>query len=212
MTRRLLPAFVLVTLLLSGCFTGKRPHFNDDPFPSGAVTGDAAIDAVLAKLDAPTTGPATAAYSVLTKFGNTSNTATVVLDQGSRSVTIGNVRYVQTATGAATCTEDNTVPCVDGLDAARVSDIGVTVDFYSAEAATRLRRDAQAVIAPTTPHVETIADQPAVCVDVPLAGGVAVYCALDSGLVARMDDGDVAVNLTLLSTTADPGRLQLPPV
>ena len=89
MTRRLLPAFVLVTLLLSGCFTGKRPHFNDDPFPSGAVTGDAAIDAVLAKLDAPTTGPATAAYSVLTKFGNTSNTATVVLDQGSRSVTIG---------------------------------------------------------------------------------------------------------------------------
>ena len=212
MTRRLLPAFVLVTLLLSGCFTGKRPHFNDDPFPSGAVTGDAAIDAVLAKLDAPTTGPATAAYSVLTKFGNTSNTATVVLDQGSRSVTIGNVRYVQTATGAATCTEDNTVPCVDGLDAARVSDIGVTVDFYSAEAATRLRRDAQAVIAPTTPHVETIADQPAVCVDVPLAGGVAVYCALDSGLVARMDDGDVAVNLTLLSATADPGRLQLPPV
>ena len=199
-------------MLLSGCFTGKRPHFNDAPFPSGAVTGDAAIDAVLAKLDAPTTGPATAAYSVLTKFGNTSTTATVVLDQGSRSVTIGNVRYVQTATGAATCTEDNTVPCVDGLDAARVSDIGVTVDFYSAEAATRLRRDAQAVIAPTTPHVETIADQPAVCVDVPLAGGVAVYCALDSGLVARMDDGDVAVNLTLLSTTADPGRLQLPPV
>lgn len=212
MTRRLLPAFVLVTLLLSGCFTGKRPHFNDDPFPSGAVTGDAAIDAVLAKLDAPTTGPATATYSVLTKFGNTSNTATVVLDQGSRSVTIGNVRYVQTATGSATCTEDNSVPCVDGLDAARVSDIGVTVDFYAAEAATRLRRDAQAVIAPTTPHVETIADQPAVCVDVPLAGGVAVYCALDSGLVARMDDGDVAVNLTVLSTTADPGRLQLPPV
>ena len=210
MKRRTLPVLVAVALLLTGCFTGKRPYFNDNPFPAGASTGDAAIDAVLQKLDAATTGPATAAYSVLTKFGNVTSTATVVLDAGSRSVTNGNVRYVETPTGAVTCTEDNSAPCVEGLVATRVSDIGVTIDFYAAEAATRLRRDATSRIAPTTPHVETIADQPALCVDVPLAGGVAVYCALDSGLVARVDDGDVAVNLALFSPTADPGRLQLP--
>lgn len=210
MKRRTLPVLVAVALLLTGCFTGKRPYFNDNPFPVGAPTGDAAIDAVLQKLDAATTGPATAAYSVLTKFGNVTSTATVVLDAGSRSVTIGNVRYVETPTGAVTCTEDKSAPCVEGLVATRVSDIGVTIDFYAAEAATRLRRDATSMIAPTTPHVETIADQPALCVDVPLAGGVAVYCALDSGLVARVDDGDVAVNLALFSPTADPGRLQLP--
>ncbi len=212
MKRRVLPVLALAALLLTGCMTGRRPYFNDDPFPTGAPTGDASIDAVLQKLDAATSGPATAAYSVLTKFGNTTNPATVVIDAGSRSVNIGNVRYVETPTGSVTCAADNSVPCIAGLDATRVSDIGVTIDFYSTEAATRLRRDAQAMLAPTTPHVETIAEQTALCVDVPLAGGVAVYCVLDSGLVARLDDGDVAVNLTLFSGTADPGQLQLPAV
>lgn len=212
MNRRALPVLALAALVLTGCLTGKRPYFNDEPFPTGSLTGDASIDAVLQKLDAAATGPATAAYSVLTKFGNTTNPASVALDVGSRSVTIGNIRYVETPTGAATCAADNSVPCVAGLDPTRVSDIGVTIDFYAAEAATRLRRDAQAMLAPTTPHVETIAGQAALCVDVPLAGGVAVYCVLDSGLVARMDDGDVAVNLTLFSPTADPGLLQLPAV
>ena len=212
MNRRVLPIVALVALLLTGCMTGKRPYFSDNPFPTGAPTGDASIDAVLQKLDTATTGPATAAYSVLTKFGNTTNPATVVLDAGSRSVNIGNVRYVETPTGAVTCAADSSVPCIAGLDPTRVSDIGVTIDFYASEAATRLRRDAQSMIAPTTPHVETIADQAALCVDLPLAGGVAVYCVLDSGLIARMDDGDVAVNLTLFSGTADPGVLQLPAV
>jgi hypothetical protein len=212
MSRRGLPAFALAVsvLLLSGCFTGPRPHFNDDPFPAGSTTGDAAIDAVLAKLDATTTGPATASYSVLTKFGNFTNQAVVVLDAGSRSVTISNVRYIQTPGGDETCSEDGSIPCQTGLDASRVSDVGVTIDFYSKEAATRLRRDARAVIAPTTSHVETIAEQPATCVDVPLAGGVAVYCALDNGLAARIDDGDVAVNLTAFGPAADPSRLVLP--
>ncbi|MGB8861717.1 MAG: hypothetical protein WCC60_20855 [Ilumatobacteraceae bacterium] len=210
MSRRGLSVLALSALLLTGCFTGKRPHFNDDPFPAGSTTGDAAIDAVLLKLDTVPTGPATAAYSVLTKFGNITNQAVVTLDAGSRSVTIGNVRFIQTAAAAATCTEDGTVPCTTTLDAARVSDIGVTIDFYSSEAATRLRRDSRAMIAPTISHVETIAEQAAICVDVPLAGGVAVYCALDSGLVARMDDGDVAVNLTMFNPTADPARLVVP--
>ena len=210
MNRRALPVLVLAVLLLTSCMTGKRPSFSDDPFPTGEPTGDASIDAVLQKMDAATTGPVTANYSVLTKFGNTTNSASVVLDAGSRSVTIGNVRFVETPTGAVTCAADNAVPCIAGLDPTRVSNIGVTIDFYATEAATRLRRDAQAALAPTTPHVETIAEQAALCVDVPLAGGVAVYCVLDSGLVARVDDGDVAVNLTLFSPTADPGMLQLP--
>lgn len=212
MKRRRLPVLALVVLLLTGCFTGKRPYFSDEPFPARAPTGDAAIDAVLQKLDAATTGPATAAYSVLTKFGNVTHPATVVLDAGSRSVSIGNVRYVEASAGAVTCAEDNSVPCVEGLVATRVSDIGVTIDFYASEAATRLRRDATSMLAPSISHVETIAEQPALCVDVPLAGGVAVYCALDSGLVARVDDGDVAVNLTLFSAAADPGLLQLPAI
>ena len=212
MTRRALPLLALAALLLTGCFTGPRPHFNDDPFPTGLQTGDPAIDAVLQKLDAATTGPATATYSVLTKFGNVTNSGTALLGVDSRSITIGNVRYVETPAGSVTCADDGSIPCIAGLDPTRISDIGVTIEFYAAEAATRLRRDATSMIAPTTSHVETIADLPALCVDVPLAGGVAVYCALDNGLVARVDDGDVAVNLTAFSPTADPGRLQLPTV
>jgi len=212
MSRRGALVLALSAVLLAGCVTGKRPHFTDDttPFPAGAVTGDAAIDAVLTKLDASTTGPATAGYSVLTKYGMLTSQAVVVLDGGSRSVTIGNIRYIQTPAANATCTVDATVPCTATLDAARVSDIGITLDFYGADTATRLRRDAQAKIAPTTAHAETIANQPAQCVDVPLSGGVAVYCVLNNGMLAKLDDGDVAINLTIYGDASDPNQFVVP--
>ncbi|HRB05087.1 MAG TPA: hypothetical protein PLP26_17060, partial [Ilumatobacteraceae bacterium] len=75
MNRRALPVLALVALLLTGCLTGERPSFSDNPFPVGSLTGDAGIDAVLQKLDAVTDGPASASYSVLTKYGNVTNTA-----------------------------------------------------------------------------------------------------------------------------------------
>ena len=212
MSRRGALVLALSALLLAGCLTGKRPHFTETTtaIPVGSSTGDAAIDAVLAKLDAPTAGPATAAYSVLTKFGMVTNQAIVVLDGGSRSVTIGNIHYIQTAAANATCTVDGSVPCTGTLDAARVSDIGLTIDFYAADTAKRLRRDAQAKIAPSTSHAETIANQPAQCVDVPLSGGVAVYCVMNNGLVAKLDDGDVAVNLTIYGDVSDPNQFAIP--
>lgn len=210
MFRRSAVALTLSTLLLTGCFTGERPYFNDEPFPTGAMTGNVEVDAVLTRLDAVTAGPVTAAYSVLTKFGNVTNPAVVILDAGARSVTIGNVRFVETPNGEATCTEDGSQPCTNTLDAFRVSNIGVTIDFYAAEAAIRLRRDFRAAAAPPTGRAAIIAEQSATCVDVPLPGGVAVYCVLDNGLIARLDDGDVAVNLTLFVDLADATRLVLP--
>jgi hypothetical protein len=210
MTRRGAFALALSVVLLTGCFTGKRPSFTDDPFPPGTMTGDAAIDAVLTRLDAASTGPVTAAYSVLTKFGNTTSQAVVVLDGSNRSVTIGNVHYVDTPGAQATCAQDASVPCADGLDASKVSNIGVTIDFYAADTAKRLRRDFRGMVGPSTAHVETIADQPVTCVDVPLSGGVAVYCVMDNGLIARLDDGDVAVNLTLFGEVADQTQFIIP--
>jgi len=210
MFRRGAVALTLSMLLLTGCLTGERPYFNDEPFPIGAMTGNAEVDVVLGRLDAVTAGPVTAVYNVLTKFGNTTNPAVVIIDAGARSVTIGNVRYIDTTSGAATCTEDASVPCSDELEPSRVSNIGVTIDFYAAEAATRLRRDFRAAIAPPTGRTEIFAEQSATCVDVPLPGGVAVYCVLDNGLVARLDDGDVAVILTLFGESVDATRLVLP--
>lgn len=198
MSRRLL-ALALSGLLLTGCFTGKRPHFAET-----ANTGDAAIDAVLTRLDAVTLGPVAASYDVLTKFGNVTRTAVVSLDAGRRSITIGNIHYIQTADSAkTTCTVDLSQPCTDGFDAARISDSLLTVDFYAADTAKRLRRDAQAALGPAVAHTETIADQAATCADLSLPGGTAVYCVLDNGMLATLDDGDVRVMLTLLFDTVD---------
>lgn len=200
--------------LLSGCFTGQRPHFNNDPFGPGNRTGDEAIDALLSKLDAVTTGPATAFYSVLTKFGNTTVGASVMLDGARRSVQIDTTQYLATDGQQFTCTVDATThistDCTDGFDAARISNVGVTVDFYAAEAATRLRRDAQAQLSPAVAHEEVIANLDASCVSVALTGGTAVYCVLASGLIAKLDDGDVLITLGLFVPTVDNAKF-LPP-
>lgn len=211
MSRRGPLVLIVAALLLTGCFTGERPTFSDsNAFPPGATTGDPVIDSVLQKLDNATTGPATAAYSVLTKFGNTTTPALVALEPGKRSVTVGNTRYIQTETLAATCTEDGTTPCVDGFDPARISDVGVTVDFYAADTATRLRVDAAAKIGPPVERTENIAEQQASCIDIPLPGGVAVYCVLDNGLVAKVDDGAVLITMTLYGEVVDENAFVLP--
>jgi len=207
------PALVALAgaLLLAGCFTGQRPYFTEGTaLPTGGPTGDTAIDAVLDRFDKPSAGPVTATYTVLTKYGNTTRPATVVLDPGKRSVTVGITRFIQTETFAATCTIDGSVPCVDGFDAKRISDTLLTVDFYAADAAKRLRRDAQAKIGPAVARTDVMASMPVTCVDVPVSGGTAVYCALDSGLVALIDDGDVRVSLDAYGAAADPAAFSLP--
>jgi len=210
-SRRALLAIALSTVLLAGCFTGERPSFGDsNAFPPGSMTGDPAIDAVLTKLDSVSTGPSTAAYTVLTKFGNTTHPAVISLSPGKRKVIIGNTIYIQTEASANTCTQDGSVPCVKGFDPQRISDIGITVDFYAADTAKRLRRDAQAKLGPAIASQDVIAGQPVTCVDVSVPGGVAVYCVLANGIVAKLDDGDVLITLTLYGDTVDPNAFTLP--
>ncbi|MBI4884702.1 MAG: hypothetical protein HY826_11695 [Actinobacteria bacterium] len=194
--------------LIAGCFTGERPHFDHDPFRAGTATGDPAIDAVLTRLDAVITGPATALYAVLTKFGNTTSSATVTLDGSRRAIEIGNVQFVENDSEQFTCTLDGSAPCASGINEARVSDVGITFDFYAADAARRLRRDAQAKVGPATASEEVIANQQATCVTVPVTGGSAIYCALANGMIAKLDDGDVLIVLGLLTPTVDPARLE----
>ncbi len=211
MSRRGIVAIALSTLLLAGCFTGKRPYFSDSQtFPSGSTTGDPAIDTVLDKLDHVTGGPVTATYTVLTKYGNTTRPAVVALSPGKRNIEIANTRYIQTETVAATCTTDGSVPCVTGFDPQRISDTGLTVDFYAADTAKRLRRDALAKLAPAVAHDDVIAGQTASCVDVSVPGGTAVYCVLSNGMVAKLDDGDVLVTLTLFGDVADASSFVVP--
>ena len=148
-------------LLLSSCFTGKRPSASDDPFPPYSSSGNPAIDQVLASLDSINSGPYTAGYSVLTRFGNADHVATVAIDGSRRSVTVGDVRFLTVNDSSRTCLLNTTQPCSESIDAARISDTQITPNFYAADAAKRLRRDATSMVGPPLSHVETIAGQAA---------------------------------------------------
>lgn len=190
-------------ILLSGCFTGPRPSSTTDPFPPGSSTGDAAIDHVLNQLDATNDGPYTVDYTVLTKFGNTTRPASVSLAAGRRSVTVGNVRFLTSHGASQTCVLDKTDPCAPSIEPARISDTQITPDFYAADAAKRLRRSAIARIGSTIAHTEQIAGQSATCVDLPVTGGVSVFCALTNGPLAKLDDGAVKIELTQYTPAVD---------
>jgi hypothetical protein len=206
-----IPLAVLMATSLAGCFTGQRPTFDStDAFQPGTATGDTNVDPILDQLDHVTKGPATAHYDVLTKYGNLRSSASVALAPGTRNVIVENTRYIQNDTGTATCTVDKTIACSSGFDPTRISDVGITVDFYASDAAKRLRRDTQAKIGPTVPHADTIAGQKVACVDIPLNGGTASYCVLPDGLLAKRDDGDIRIVLKSFVATADPAQFTIP--
>jgi hypothetical protein len=202
MRRRPFLAVLVLVTAVSACQTGKRPSFVEDPFPKGATTGDAAIDGVLSKLDSVADQPFTATYEITTKFGNVTRTASVSVTTGRRSVTFGSVRYLTSVNSTSTCVFDGAPTCSAGLDLARISDTLLTPDFYAADAAKRLRRDAQSTVVPTSTRPDTVGNQPVTCVDLSVTGGIVVYCVLDSGVLAKIDDADVAVTLTSWVPTA----------
>lgn len=206
--RRAAAALVAVAsgLLASGCITGERPTLAEGPL----LTGDPAVDAVLARLDGAGATIFTAGYDVLTRFGNLQTPATVAQDGAARrSVTIGRVRFIVDGSSTATCDLD-TSSCTTTIDAARVSDTQLTPDFYAASAAATLRRDAAGRTGPPTMTTETVAGQPTTCVSVPLGDGQSTYCALDSGPLARLDAADRVVTMTTYAPSADPTAFTRP--
>ena len=100
------------------------------------------------------------------------------------------------------------MPCVGGLDATRVSNVGVTSHFYAADIARRIRREEQAKIGPTSATTRTLLGIKATCLAIPLGRGVSHYCVLPAGVVGFLDAGDVRVTLTAYSPTADPAAFQ----
>ncbi|HAP75576.1 MAG TPA: hypothetical protein DCR14_05785 [Acidimicrobiaceae bacterium] len=199
--------------LLTGCQLGERPYFSDDPYAAGTPTGDPVVDAVLAKLDAASTGPLTAGYAGLVKFGSTEFSASVLLDGDRRLVTLSNAIYRDTPEGQQTCAADGSRPCEQGLLAARASDTQLTVDFYAADAATRLRRKAAAKVGPATERTATFAGQAATCADLPISDGATTftvsYCVLDNGVIALIDDSDVRIELALYLNSVDATQFTL---
>ena len=194
---------VVSALLLTACVTGERPSFVDDASAAGTPVGDAPVDAVLGRLENPAAQPFTADYTILTKAtGGTSN-ATVAVDVDRRSITISNIRFLIEGSRTGTCNVESG-RCSNSIDDGRVSDIQVTHEFYGVSAARRLRADAARRIGQTAPSAATIASLAATCVSVPVTSdSAATYCVLENGLLARMDNGDVAIELTAFRDGVD---------
>lgn len=189
--------------LTSACAVGQRPYFDDTPTAAGQLTGDPAIDAVLGRLDQVTSSVFTADYRTVLVFdGTMSEVRASQAGPTRRSTTVGDVRYISDDAGSRTCSV-SAATCTPTIDAAATSNTGVTPDFVFGDVAKRLRRDALARIAPTTASTLEIAGQQATCVDVPVSGGVKVYCALDDGALARLVSGDVTADLTAYAPAAD---------
>src|SRR6056297_1831640 len=197
---RLRPAAALVsalvaTLVFAGCATGPRPSFDADE-PARGDTGDAAIDAV-------TPRQFTARYEILTRLGGLESTATVVqADNSRRSITINDVRFLNGAGTASTCNV-TTGECEASINDARVSNVQITHEFYASSSAQRLRVDADRRIGDTRGYEITQADRQALCVDVPVSGGIKSYCAFENGPLARYDGADLFIQAVALDDAAD---------
>jgi hypothetical protein len=199
---RALAVLLIGASVLTACATGQRPSFDADQ-PLLAPTGDPGIDAVLDRLDAVGLEQFTADYTILTRLGGLQSTATVVqADNSRRSVTLNDVRYLNGTGNAATCNL-TTDECEAAINDARTSDIQVTHDFYASSIARRLRVDAGRRLDNARAYESTIAGQAATCADVPVSGGTKIYCALDSGVLARYDGPDLVIELVTVTDVAD---------
>lgn len=200
---------------MASCATGERPAFRDEiePEVEAVSTGNADIDAVLERLDGAERSTFTATYTIETKFGSLSSTATVVeAGDGRSAVTIerpaGTTRFIVGDDGARTC-DLATGDCEPELNDARISDVGIPHSFYGPSFARRLRVSADRRIGGSQAYVEQITGRDASCVDVTVAGGTETFCALDSGALAEFVGADVTVTLTDYSPEPDESQLTI---
>ncbi len=168
----------------------------------GTTTGDPAIDAVLQLLDNVGSSQFTVSYQATLLFGGVVSAAQVTQLGARRSVTIGTVRFVNNGSSSRTCVLETGV-CDDGIQAAAVSNTGLTPEFAFGDMAKRLRRDAAARIGPSVGSVEDIAGATATCVEVSVSGGSKQYCALADGAVARFRGADIELDLISHSPVVD---------
>jgi hypothetical protein len=204
---RLVASIAIIGIVATGCGLGQRPTIVATPTAVGAMTGDAAIDDILTRLDNEADAVFTASYTAVLAFGSTTSAVTVTQDGSEptvvrRSVTIGDVRYITTPDKTSTCSVV-TAQCLSGIDASRVSDTGVTPDFAFGDMAKRLRRDAAARIGTAVASTRQVAGATATCVDLPVTGGTKQYCAFDDGALARYVGGDLTIDVDSYRRTVD---------
>jgi hypothetical protein len=189
---------------LPGCGVGERPTLAEATAvggDTGTPTGNAAADAVLARLEGHQTGVSTADYTVATKFGGRITHATVARSGDRQSVTIGNIRFLSDGREQTCNVETGT--CDSGIEDARVSDTAITSGFSAGSPARQLRVSLARRTGQPTGSTATVAGQRVTCVAIPVGAGRELTCATSEGLLATWDTASVKVDLTSLTHVAD---------
>lgn len=205
-------AIVTLAVALSAC-AGGRPSLSATKTEqlggdAGIPTGDTAVDAVLADLEAPLTSSFTLTYTILRKLGTTTATATVSRGPMATSVTVGDVRFLK-ADEDHTCVL-TTKACESIINDARISNLGISSAFWRDSPARALRVTYSRRASPPTRTDSTIADQAAHCVAVPVGTGTEHYCSLASGALARWDTNYLTIELTAAEPNLRQELFQLP--
>lgn len=192
--------FLLVLLAVagSGCATGSRPTLAEE-----TTTGYPAVDGLLDQIQQLSSARYSARYDVLVRFGSTTTAVSASQSDGDRrSLTIGDVRYVVHGSITKTCTV-STGSCIGTIDAARVSDVQMTPDFFGTSLIARVRLDATRAVDEPVTTTEDIEGQSATCIAFSMTDTTTTYCVFDNGVLARLDAPDLVVTMTGYSTEVD---------
>jgi hypothetical protein len=207
-------ALVALTTLAAGCVTGKRPVLATSAVDTAKpldrqALGIAAVDAVILPLEASETLTYTAKYVITPTTGKQEVEAIVVQQPGQRSVTIGEVRFLHSATDV-TCNLTKQT-CEPGVLEQRVSNIpGATSAFDRTAPATRIRLAAPAAKATLFASTEAFELLNTTCVNFPNGKAADTYCVLPTGQLARLERADATITLKSLSPDADPAAFARP--
>jgi len=205
---------VAVVFTAAGCATGPRPTLQpaaaatDLGGAPGTPSGDAGADGVLSLLEGATGATFTATYHITRKLGPQETDATVVQQGDTRSITVGDVRFLHTSQDV-TCSMSSTT-CEPGTLDARISDYSVGSAFWAGGPARALRVALTRRSGPPVASSQDVAGQSVQCLDVPVGAGVEHYCATTTGPIARWDTAAVAVELTALSPMPDTTAFAVP--
>lgn len=178
--------------------------FTGESAPSVTGPSGPATAATLALLfGQATNAPETATYEIRPTGSSESVQATVSRDATRTVVTIRDLQYRSDSSGPRTC-RTSTQVCTQGFNSQPLSDLNITAQFWGPSVRQELRSPTLAArIGPIRTTQETIAGQPATCVDVPGPQVTDRYCALASGLLAQKSTARVSIELGSYGETFD---------
>ncbi len=184
-------------MLLAGCAVGERPTLEQP-----TEFDDGAAEPVAELLDRAGTARFDATYRITPTSAVESTDARVTRTPDRARIEIGDVVFETEGGTTTTCTDGN---CDEFANDARISDLGITHNFWGPAFRQRLLTDSSRRVGPTTGSFTQIAGRPATCVTIQVpssldAVGSVVYCALDDGVLARYQGADVSIELTSITT------------